>query len=746
MDNLTAYLPPSEPYREIEATRFEQARQDREEATGFSFSVSDLLTVAWRRRWLLVSAVAIALVLGVVVTLLITPIYQATATVQIRQEATNILSGQDVNPTDAVFDSGRYLKTQEQIISSQSMATRVMLSAHLADNDTFLQAMGKKIDDTVPVALRPAERRKVVVEALTDNLIVKVPLDSRIATINFVSPNPRYAALVAQSYADNYIQNNIDTAFRSTGYARQFLSDQVKQARERLTLSEQRAINYARGTQLIDASNAAASDRASSTRSGSSLTTASLVKLNEQLGEARSARIEAVNKWEVARATPLMNIPEVMASATISGFQQDRSTAQQALLQLRARYTAEHPEVQGAAARVRSIDAQIIRQATQIRDSLKAAATITAATEERLQQAVGAMRGDVLSEQQRRVELNVLSQDVEINRTTLADLLKRYNEVNAAAGITANNLSLVDGAEVPESPIRPRPIYNIGIALLLGMVAGLALAVITEAVDDMVRSPEDVEKKLHQAMLGTTPRVKTQERLSMGSLSDPTTALSESYFSIRVALDHATSHGRPRTIMVTSSAPAEGKSTTSLALGLDYARIGLRTLLIDADLRRPSIHRMAGLPNKTGLADLLLGHKRLQEAIQNVPESALDIITLGKIPPNPVQVLSGDAFPRLIAEVSARYDIVIIDTSPVMGIADAPLLSRMVEGVVVVVEAGRAHRGQAKATLKRIRKAGGAILGVVLSKFDSRDAGYGYNYYNYYYAYKELDYADTKPT
>lgn len=708
------------------------------ESAGFSISLSDIRTMAWRQRWMIGSLMAAGLVIGLIVTLLMTPIFQATATVQIRQENTNIVSGQDVTPNVPGGDAGRYLKTQELIIGSRAMAERVVKTLRLDRNDDFLVAMGHKvISNEVPAASRGATRTATVVNTVMSNVEARVPVDSRIASISFSSPDAQVAARVAQSYATNYIQSNIDTSLQSTEYARSFLGQQVREARDRLTNSERQAIAYARQAELIDASDAASSSTDSDQRAGRSLTTASLVRLNAELGNARAARIEASGRWQVAQRTPALQLPEVAQNATVAALLGDRSQAQSQLDQLRSRYRADYPEVQSATARIMAINAQIARITGDIRSSLRNAAQVAEQRESELIRAIGSERGQVLTEQQRRVELNVLSQGVETNRTALTDLLRRYNEVNAAAGIVANNLVLVDSAQVPSGPVRPRPFYNLAISLVLGLALGMGLAIAREAVDDTVRSPDDIEQKLGLPMLGATPKQAAGNTVKVENLLDVRSMLSESYSSIRAALDYSTANGRPHTLVVTSSAMGEGKSTTSLAIALDYARVGMRTLLVDADLRRPSLHRATRLPNKIGFIDVLMENASLTDLVQRMPESSLDVLTLGRIVPNPVQVLSSDALPKMIARYSADYDIIIFDTAPVMGIADTPLIGRMVDGVVMVVEAGRAHRGQAKATLKRLRETGSQVLGVVLTKFDSRDAGYNYEYYNYYYSYSQ---------
>jgi capsular exopolysaccharide synthesis family protein len=312
--------------------------------------------------------------------------------------------------------------------------------------------------------------------------------------------------------------------------------------------------------------------------------------------------------------------------------------------------------------------------------------------------------------------------------------MQRYNQVSSASDIVRNNVSLMDAALTPTRPVSPNFPKNMSIALALGLAVALVLAIAREAVDDTLRSPDDVESKLQLALLGTTP-VATGEDIRHVS-TDAKSALTEAYYSIRVSLDHATSTGAPETLQVTSSQPAEGKSTTATALARDYARMGKRVLLIDADLRRPTLHRLFNVERNYGFIDVLLGLREIGQCAVPSGTENLDLLPLGQVPPNPVEILSSNVITDFIQRYRSLYDLMIFDTSPIMGLADAPLISRKVQAVVLIVEAGRAHNGQAKAAVRRLRDAGAKIAGAVLTKFDHRQAGYSYDYHYKYYHYE----------
>jgi capsular exopolysaccharide synthesis family protein len=714
-----------------------------DEGGGFSLHLSDVRAMAMRQRYLIGAVILLALVVGLIVTLLITPIYQATASIQIDQETSKIIEGQDVAPTSSLMDSARTLQTQVDILKSRTLATKVANKLRLASSDDFLVTMRVR---PAGADLSREERAKVredkVVSTLQKNLDVTLPLSSRIAQIKFSSPDPELAARIANAYAETYITGNIERRFEATTYARDFLEQELGRAKQRLEESERYAIDYARNTQLIDASDGGGGGDSEKGGGGSrSLTTASLVKLNDDLAGARTLRIQSEQRWLQAERTPVMSLPEVLESSSIQSLQSERVKQQAAYQELRQRYQPDHPQAQQLAANIASIDRQVARLASDVRNSIRERYQVALRQEESMASAVEGLKSDTLAEQQRRVRLDILKREADTNHTLYNGLLQRYKEVSAAAGITSNNVSIVDRAEAPATPVAPKPLLNMAIAGFGGLALAIFLAFARETFDDSLRSPDDVQRKLQMTLLGTTPVVKS-DMTPREMLADPRSALSEAYYSIRVALEFSTAHGVPASVLVTSSKPSEGKSTTASALAEDFARIGRKTLLVDGDLRLPSLHRYLNVQNNAGFVSVMTGQVPLEKAVQRLEGTNLDFLSCGPIPPNPAQLLSGNAVRDFVNEHSASYDLIVIDGPPIMGLADAPQLARATAGVVVVVEAGRAHRGQAKTAIKRLREARANILGVVLTKFDTKRVGYGDDYgysYSYNYGKKKQD-------
>lgn len=719
---------------------------DTEEKTGFSFNIADVRAMIWRQRRIFGYVMGAALFLGVIISLIMTPTYMAESTVRVDNENVKIVQGQDVAPEVAINDTSRYLNTQALVLQSRNMALNVIADLKLDRDDAFIKAMRIRVNDAaIPAAQREAVRREVIAVVLMEGLKVTVPLDNRVLKIDFTSPNAVYSAAIANSYARNFVASNVRTGLETNAYARKVLAQQIDEMRGRLQISEHQAIDYARVNHLIDASDASGSAsgatdaKANDAGSGNSqsITTANLVRLNGQYTDAVAQRILAEQRWRTAQATPLLQIAEVQANTAVQSLISQRANLQAALAQAQVKYKPDFPQVIQARAQVTSLDAQINAAALDVRKGLEYQYRTALQQEQSLSAEREKLSAQTLQEQGRRIQLNLIARDVDSQRHQLNDLMVRYNEISAAADIVRNNISLLDNAVVPSRPVSPNLLKNMAIAFGLGLAIALAVAIGREAVDDTLRSPDDVESKLHLPLLGTTP-IATENELEVGNI-DRKSALNEAYYSIRASLDYATLTGTPEVLQVTSSQPAEGKSTTATALARDYARIGKRVLLVDADLRRPSLHRLFGVERTTGLIDILLGHRPLHECVVQVGAQPFDLLPLGAVPANPVEILSSNVLSDFIKTAQPHYDVIVLDTAPIMGLADAPLIARQVQTVLLIVEANRAHNGQAKAAVRRLNDVGAKIAGVVLTKFDHRIAGYNYDYHYKYYHYDSAE-------
>ena len=354
-----------------------------------------------------------------------------------------------------------------------------------------------------------------------------------------------------------------------------------------------------------------------------------------------------------------------------------------------------------------------------------------------------ALKGGVLDLRARSVQYNILQREVDTSRTLYDGLLQRYKEVGVAGNITANNVSIIDPADAPSRPSEPRLAINLLLAAILGIGLGIVTAFLLEALDETMATPEDAERKLGLPVLGVAPLVGAGQTPTE-ALADLRSPFSEAYYSLRTALQFSTPNGAPGLLVVTSSRPGEGKSTTAYAIALNLARIGKQVLLIDGDLRNPSLHRILGAANDAGISNLLSGSATLGEVVRQTTQDNLSFVPCGPLPPNPAELWGGDRLRQLLAEARKHYDHVIIDGPPVLGFADAPLLAAAVEGTLFVIESRGTRRGQARGALRRLLIGDSRIIGTIMTKFNAQTANYGGYEYAYDYDYGARDPGDRK--
>jgi len=707
----------------------DELEENRQKANALDIDIKAIWSALYRNRYIIATILVLALFLGVVTALLTTPIYRATASVQIDQQTTKVLETQDTEPSVTVQDAERFLQTQLDVIKSRSLAARVGDSLNLYRSNQFLTAMGASPGGVNGLDAREAQRERVV-RVLEKNLTVELPRSSRIAKISFDSPDAALAARVANSFVQNYIASNLKRRFDTTAYTRNFLENQLTETKARLEDSERQMIAYARDARLIDTSGGSADGES---RGGASLTTSNLIQLNNSYTAARAARVAAEQRWEAAQGSGLMNLPEVLSNTAITQLQQARAEANAQLEQDRTRYGAEYSALRQTRAKVQEIDRQIASLANSIKNSIREQYLVARRQEAALDTNVGQLQRDTLAEQDRSVRYNILKREVDTNRALYDGLLQRYKEVSAAAGITTNNISIIDPAQTPTGPISPNMLMNVVLALIVGIGIAVAVVFAREKLDDVIRSPEDIDRKLGLPFLSAIP-IAEAGVTPMQALDDQRSNFSEAYFSLRTSLELSSASGLPKTLFFTSSRPSEGKSTTTIAVARAFGQVGKRTVLIDADLRKPTLHNQFGADNKVGLSNLLARQKGVDEALQTSPYPNLDFITCGPVPPNPAELLAGATFEQLLVTLSKRYDLVVIDGPPVLGLADAPTIASAAEATVFVIEANRSARGQTKTALRRLLATRARIQGAVLTKFDSKRIGYGSEYgYTYYY-------------
>lgn len=709
-----------DPFEERDGEKLLTSREANTQSD-LRFNVTKLWGSIYRARFLVIACIVGGLALAFAVTLLMKPIYRGTVTVEIRLEAQKVLGTEDKAQGESQGDIERFLATQLDIIKSRSTAVAVADDLGLFADPKFLEAMNIDVDtDGLNARQQDDQRRGAVIGALMDNLDVELSKRTRIAVIDFDSPDPQVAAAVANSYAQNFIKLNLRRKSDASRYSLDFLKGQLGEAQARLSQSEQRALDYARRTRIIEARSATPGDNAPQ-----SLTTSTLVQLNGEAAGATARRIAAEERWRDVRGTPLMSISDVLGNPAIQGLLQEKAQQQGLYEEQRERRQEDFPTVRQASRRIAELDKQISAIASDIRSTVRESYEIARSQERGIQARLNTMKTVTLDEQNQGIQLSILRREAQTNRQQFDALLNRYNQLNAESGVQLNNLSVVDTADVPAVPVSPKLLLNLMLGLLLGMGTAAMVVLAREHLFDMVRTPEDVTARLGLPVMGSVP---PSEGDVMAELMDSKSAVSEAFSAIRTSMSFSLAKGFPSSLLVTSTQASEGKSTACFALATSLAKLNKRVIVIDADLRRPNIHRLVDVSNDMGVTEILAGETSIEAATIRDVRDNIDIITAGRIPVNPTDLLASQRFADLLRDLEKRYDHVMVDSAPVLGLADAPIVASQVERTLFVSESGRTRvRGAANA-LDRLTATGGKVMGVVLSKFDPEALGYGFEY------------------
>ena len=538
--------------------------------------------------------------------------------------------------------------------------------------------------------------------------------NSRLARLSFDSPDPERARQIVDAIGDAFIESNLDRRFEATAYARTFLEERLQELKLKLQESEKQLVAYAQKEQIVNVDQ------------HQPLAVSDLASVNTALASVRAERIRNEQLWLQAQSSDGLGLPQILADKSIEEMRGKRASLMADYKNRLNQFKPAFPDMLKLKSEIDETDAEIRAATSVVKESIKAQYLASKSQEASLVKQLEQSKGDVLSLQARSIEYTILQREVDTNRTLYDGLLQRYKEVGVSAGVGSNNISIVDRAERPTSPFLPSLPTNLGMSLFIGMILAGILVFVLEILDDTFKTPETLEEGLRLPVLGVTPLFgKNQAREALSDIHSPA---SEAFRSLRTALQFSTENGVPRNLLVTSSQPSEGKSSTAFALATNFTQLGLRVLLIDADLRNPSLHRVLNRSNAAGLSNFLTGSD-FDALVQASDVPQLSFLPTGPLPPNPAELLAGPRMTRLLTtESDNRFDLVIIDGPPVMGIADALLLACLTEGTLLVVSAGETRRGVVKGALKRLRFARARMVGVVLSKYDARRAGYIYGY------------------
>ena len=701
------------------------------------FDPVKLLWLVVRYRWLIATVVGIGLTLGLVVTLMQSPKYAATARIEIMVPTARILEDMDVV---AQSNDIRTFETAKQKLKSRDLARRVVLQQNLANNANFLFpqpdfAIGNIFARVFGTPSRPSldsftleEREATAIDRILKDLSVELLRGTSLLEVRFADNNPVQARDIANQVVRSYMDQQVDRTIETSDLARQFIEEQVGETKSRLEAAEAALVAYSKQENLSGAGE------------DGSLIAANLTAINDALAKAIQTRLEnerLISQIDSGKASELKQVLDSQAIQDTRGKLTEKRAEYQ---EKRGTFKPEFPEMRRLAAEISEYERQLTGEVNVIANSIKLAYQNSIQEEADLRNKLTELEAEQVAFRDKNIQYTILKRDVESFRKNYESLIDKQNELGVVGDLRRANIEVVDFAVPPKAPFEPSLLRNL--LLFFGAAGAISAATIyvLELLNNKFSVPDQIETELRLPVLGIVPKAEG-DKLNEG-LADPRSAISEAYRSLRTSLQFSGTDGAPQTLLVTSSEPGESKSTSAYKLAEEFAAIGNKVLIIDCDLRRPSLHRIFKVSNTMGLSNLLTNTVE-QSEIQalfhtSTVQPNLSFLSTGPMVPNPADLLSSARMGAVLRASMKAYNLIILDGPPVIGISDALILSRLAEATMLVVAANQTPRKAARAALKRLQSAGGNIIGAMLGKFDVGKIEYSYSYrymYEGYYAY-----------
>ena len=715
-----------------------QLEAGEQEGKDLAVTIRQYLHMVLKRKWLILSLSLAFVVLGGIHAALKTPLYLASARIQIDREPMKVIEGGSVTSEAGGSD---FMRTQYELLKSRAMAERVVSKLRLYEDaqlfkprEVTLLSMirtmlaGPGNAETPPTSALQDWASSIVMSSVT---VSPVP-GSRLVDIVFADTNPIRAEQIANAYADVFVESTLDKRFQANSYAKTFLEDQINQLKIRLEESERAMLNFAEQQKMVEVGEKA------------SISESNFAAASATVGQLIAERIKNEQVWREVENAKAINVPQLLSNGVIETLRAQRKALDTEYQEKLESFKPGYPAMVQISNKMKEVDRQLAAEVSTIRNSLKAAYESSVVQENEMKARVEKLRQEVLELQKQNIQYNILKREVETNRGLYNSLLQRYKEVDLAGGVGSNNVFIVDRARGAGSTVASLSQVLL-LYLALGFGAGVGLAFLLDMLDERVRAPEELEQVSGLATLGIIPRINSAATFSE-AIKDPRSPLSEAYRSFATALQFTTESGLPRSIAVTSAGPGEGKSTTAVAIARYFAQVGLKVLLVDSDLRKPSLHTKLQLDSSIGLSNFLTGASLPPEVIQKTDHPNLAFMASGTLPPNAADLLSGTRLYSLVSLGSEVFDLIIFDSPPVLGLADAQLVSGATAATVFVVGAADERKEMIRSALRRLRFARARLIGTVLTKFDPKTVGYAYAYsYKYGYEYNSAGYSYAPP-
>jgi capsular exopolysaccharide synthesis family protein len=705
----------------------------------------DYWKVIQKRRWIVIAFFFIVLIATAVGTFAMKPIYRGTATIQINKENPQIVDFKEIFAVNTMDMD--YYQTQYKILESRTLAKRVIQTLKLSEHPEFQQKPETpfqkwKLGVLTSLSGFFGSPDKEASENgretfLTSRFLAKLKIEpirnSRLVKIHFDSNSPPLSTQVSNTLAAAYIQQNLEARFVSTEQAKEWLTKQLEDLKAKVERADENLQEFGSKHDII------------SLDEKENVTMQRLTELNETLTKAEAERMAKEALYKQTEDRNFDSFPSILENKLIQDLKQSYIQLEAQYMKLSETFKPEYPEMVRLKNQMETLQKRLKAEIEKMILGIKNDYESSLRKEALLRQAFQQQKVKALEMKEKGIQYNILKREADTNRELYKGLLLRMKEAGVSAGITASNIQIVDPAELPTKPHKPNKGLNLLLAAIVGLFLGVGLAFFFEYLDNTIKTPEDLDQWVQLPSFGMVPEVSNgrRRRLEKGTsypvelitYGHPKSMLSEAYRSIRTSILLSSPEKPPKKITVTSPNPAEGKTTTLINTAIALSQTGAQVIIIDADMRRPKVHLIFNHENGMGLSNFLSGHGDLDSIIKKSEVPNLFYIPSGPVPPNPSELLGSNLFKKMLESLEARFDHILLDSPPVLGFADAIILSTSVNGVILTVVGGKTPRETLQRAKEALQQTHTKILGVVINRVDIRRSDYGYYYYRYHSYY-----------
>ncbi len=694
-------------------------------------TLEDIWRRLWRQKWILLLTMATVIALTAYITLTTQPTYRAGATIQIEKDGIQVVNFGTVNPNAPDLGAeDPFFRTQYEQLKSRRVAEMVINNLNLQQR-LFDRPAQDSLFKTLKQFVFPVSKDKtdaLPVDYATkfiDSLYVEPIEKTHLVKVFYESPDPVLSADIVNDLIQSFIKDSIRTQTATDSYAKTFLDEELEKARNRLTLQEAKLVEYAKQHNILEVNNSQATQEKK------------LEELNSALAQAEHNRVQA--EALMAQGKQHGNVKDVLSNAVVEDIKKNLVGLEAEYQEKLKLFKPAYPDMQRLQQQIQEVRSQLGNEVGSLKQSMQADYVAAKQLEDNIRQELASYKTELVDQRDNSIEYNALKREVETSRNLYDGLLQRMKEVNVASNVNNSNIKVVDAAQPAMDMFRPKKALNMIIGSLVGLMLGVGIALLRETLKQGVGSVSELQALSGLPVLGTVPHVRhvTEPNLAMMAVRDLGSAVAEAYRVVTANLKFVLPGGTPpRILLITSVNPAEGKSTSAVNIALSQAQQGLKVLLVDADLRKPSIHFKMGLSNQKGLSNYLMSEVDIATVTQASRDvKGLYVVTAGTLMNDPVKLLSSNAMVGLLNLAVQHFDSIIIDAPPASGFADTLYLSSMAQATILVADEDHVNRKRLLNVIEQLRRVRPNVVGFLMVK-SQQNVG-DYHYYRHQHEYNK---------